>query len=421
MHKISLWLLQKPKNNTASSFMWNMVGSMSLAIGTMILTILVNRIVGDYAGGDFAMALATGQLMATIGYFEIRTYQVTDTNKEFSFNDYYATRLITNLLMILASIIYIIVKGYTLQKTWLVFLLCIYKMLDTYADVFEGEFQQNDRLDISGKSLTLRTVFSIVVLVIVLCFSKNMYISVGMAIFTSMMIIYITNIRIIHQFSKFKVNFQISTIKKILLACLPLFVSAFMSTYILNASRYAIEAYLPSNFHSKYTAIFLPVSTINLLVGFIFKPMLTSMARKWNEGKYHEFIKVIGRVLFGVGVVTIFVLIGAYFIGIPILSFLYGTELEGFKIPLLILLIGGGLNSANVILYYALSVIRRQNLILIAYLVTFVASLFIPNILTGKYLVMGAAWSFVMMMFILFIISIFFVYMSLKEESRKGY
>ena len=128
---------------------------------------------GDYAGGDFAMALATSQLMSTIGYFETRTYQVTDTKKVFSFSDYYTTRLITDLLMIVCSVVYIFFKGYSFEKSILVMMLCVYKMLDTFADVFEGEFQQNDRLDVSGKSMTIRTVFSIIALVVILFITKK--------------------------------------------------------------------------------------------------------------------------------------------------------------------------------------------------------------------------------------------------------
>ena len=173
MNKFNNWLINEPKNLSASCFFWNMIGSMSLALGTMVLTILVNRIVGDYVGGDFAMALATGQLMATIGYFETRTYQVTDSKKEFSFSDYYTIKIITNIAMIVLGIGYILIKGYDLQKSILVVLLCIYKMMDTFADVFEGQFHQSERLDISGKSLTIRTVVSILGLVVALIITKN--------------------------------------------------------------------------------------------------------------------------------------------------------------------------------------------------------------------------------------------------------
>lgn len=379
------------------------MGSLSLALGTMILTIIVNRIVGDYSGGDFAMALAAGQLMATVGYFELRTFQVTDTKKIFSFSNYFTTRIITDFLMIIFSVVYIFIKGYTLEKSFLVLILCIYKLIDTFADVFEGEFQLNNRLDISGKSLSLRTVISISSLLITLAITKNMYLASLVAIVFAITIVYLVDIRIINKFSELIFNFDFSIISRIILNCAPLFISSFMSTYIFNASRYAVENNMASNFHSRYTAIFLPVSTINLVIGFIFHPMLTKMASKWNEKKYNEFLKMILLILGGVVGVTIVALIGAYFLGIPVLSFLYATDLTEFKSALLILLIGGGLHAANISMYYALSVMRKQNWVMIMYGITFIVSLFVPNKLVLNYAINGAAWSFVIVIGVLFI------------------
>lgn len=403
MKMLSKWLLDEPKNLTASCFFWNMIGSLSLALGTMILTIIVNRIVGDYSGGDFAMALAAGQLMATVGYFELRTFQVTDTKKIFSFSNYFTTRIITDFLMIIFSVVYIFIKGYTLEKSFLVLILCIYKLIDTFADVFEGEFQLNNRLDISGKSLSLRTVISISSLLITLAITKNMYLASLVAIVFAITIVYLVDIRIINKFSELIFNFDFSIISRIILNCAPLFISSFMSTYIFNASRYAVENNMASNFHSRYTAIFLPVSTINLVIGFIFHPMLTKMASKWNEKKYNEFLKMILLILGGVVGVTIVALIGAYFLGIPVLSFLYATDLTEFKSALLILLIGGGLHAANISMYYALSVMRKQNWVMIMYGITFIVSLFVPNKLVLNYAINGAAWSFVIVIGVLFI------------------
>ncbi len=420
MNKLYHWLLDEKSNLVAQCFFWNMVGSFALALGTMVLTIGVNRIAGDYSGGDFAMALAVGQLMATIGYFETRTYQVTDTKKLFSFSDYYVTRFVTDIAMIILSMGYIFIKGYTFEKAILVFLLCIYKLIDTFADVFEGEFQQNDRLDISGKSMAIRTVFSILAILICLSITQNLYMSVLSGILVSLIVIYFTNFKIVNHFTVIKLNINLNSIGRIILECLPLFISTFMLTYILNASRYAVETYLPSNIQSKYTAIFLPVSTINLLIGFIFKPMLTSMAKKWNSQRYREFFIVIMYIFAGILGVTLIALIGAYFLGIPVLSLLYKTELTGFKSSLLILLVGGGINSANVIMYYALSVMRKQKNILLAYVITFVSSLIIPNYMTRYNGIIGAATSFTVIMSILLIISIGIFVFYLFKEKKSG-
>ena len=419
MKTIKNWLMTEPEKKMANNYIWNMLGSLSMALSTMVLTIAANRIMGDFAGGDFAMALAAGQLMATIGYFETRVYQVTDTQERYDFSDYYFSKIVTSIIMIISSIIYILIKGFTIEKSFLVFLLCVYKFMDVYADVFEGEFQLRERLDISGKSMTLRIVLSTVVLIVILYITRNLYISSLAAIIISIIIIYYANICIIPEFYSRKYTFKFNKIKNIIIDCFPLFISTFMSTYILNASRYAIEGIMPSNYHSSYTAIFLPVSVINLCVGFLFKPMLTDMARKWNYCYYEEFIKTIMMLLGGVLGVTLLVLFCGYYLGIPVLSFLYATDLNGYKLPFMILLIGGGLNSANVILYYTLSVMRKQRYVLFAYVLTFIFSLIVPNVLTQQYEVLGASFSFTLTMLVLGVILFLLVAIQFFKDIRR--
>lgn len=415
MSNLKKWLLGEPKDIIKSGFTWNTIGSFVFAISTMILTIVANRILGDYSGGEFAMALATGQLMVTIGYFETRTYQVTDTIEKYTFSDYHYTKIITNILMIICSIIYVILKGFSFKKSFLAILFCLFKMMDAYADVFEGEFQLKNRLDISGKSLTFRTVVSTLVIVIVLMITRNMYVACVFSIISCIFVIMLFNVSIIDNFSEIKRVIVPNRVKDLMIECFPLFISTFMSTYILNASRYAIEANLTSNYYSCYTAIFLPISVINLCIGIIFKPMLTSMAVKWNDSRYSEFIRIIVVVGIGIVCVTGIALLGAYILGIPVLSFLYNTDLSDYKIPLLILLVGGGLNSANVIFYYLLSVMRKQKLVLISYVLSFVFSLIVPDLLTKNFNVIGASISFLLTMMFLFIVSSFFVFIEFKR------
>lgn len=423
MKRFSAWLINEPVNLRTKCYFWNMLGSLLFALGTMVLTIVVNRIVGDYAGGDFAMALAAGQLMATIGYFEIRSYQSTDIIQKFQFSDYFYAKIIADILMVIVSIAYVFIKGYLFDKAILALLMCAYKMIDTFADVYEGEFQQKDRIDISGKSMTIRTLFSIIGLVLTLIMTKNLFLSCIVAIVIAILCVIFTNVLIIGKFSIVNYQFKFNNIMEIMHECLPLFFSNFMSTYILNSSRYAVEGLMTSNYHSKFTAIFLPVSTINLCIGFIFKPMLTSMARMWNKERYGQFIKTLVVLFVGIAGVTLVAIIAAYFLGIPVLSILYGTDLTEFKWALLILLIGGGLNALNVIVYFALTVIRKQKHIFVAYLITFIFSLIISNYFTKKFGINGAAVAFDCIMFILCFLSlfilIFFVLNAMKNHSMK--
>ena len=97
------------------------------AASTVLMLMVVTRTMGAAAGGVFSLAYAVAQQLMVIGHFEIRTYQVTDTEEVFSFGVYLAARIITTLLMIAGIIIYTLQSQglsyegmlYFLQRDWI--------------------------------------------------------------------------------------------------------------------------------------------------------------------------------------------------------------------------------------------------------------------------------------------------------------
>lgn len=401
------YILGNKQSNMAKNFGWNMIGSLLFAASTIILTIVTTRIVGESLGGDFAIALSTAQLMASIGYYEVRTIQVTDINNQFTFSDYFFHRILTNLLMMACAVIFILIKGYGLEKGCLVIIICILKLLDTFADVYEGLFQKNERLDLSGKSLAIRTIASTFVFCAVLLFTKNMYIAAAMSIIIAIVCICIFNLWLKDHFISESVQFHKQRIWRLFIECFPLFAGTFMFSYVSNASRYAIDALLSANYVAYFTAIFLPVSTINLVSGFIFKPLLTTFANKWQSETTREFMVLMARFVLMIVGITLCAIVGGYFIGLPILSLLYGIDLEAYRWDLVILLLGGGFSAFSTIEYYCLAVMRAQKSIFSGYLFAFILSLIIPNILVSYAGVQGAAIGYLILM--IAIVMFFFI------------
>lgn len=419
MRMIHALLLKKSSDiSTRNHFTWNMIGSLAFAASTIILTILTTRIMGDSYGGEFAIALATGQVMASIGYYEVRTIQVTDIRNTFAFDDYFYHRLLTNIIMLLCSIGFIISKGYTFDKASLIFLVCIWKMLDTFADVYEGLFQKSERLDIAGKSLSIRTILTTCIFIIVLMFSQNMYLASLLSIASSLLCIYLLNIGLRKEFVAHKLKLDVQKIKQLCIDCFPLFAGVFMFTYIANASRYAIDEVLNANMVAYFTAIFLPVSTINLVSGFIFKPLLTTLAVRWNKDTNRQFIGLILKFFGIIVLLTLTAIAGAYVLGIPVLSLVYGIDLADFKGELLILLIGGGCSAFSTIEFYCLAVMRHQMSIFVCYLIVFLTSLILPMYFVQTYGISGGAWSYTILMFLIAVCFGLCIFYSIAKRKR---
>lgn len=394
---VAKYIIKSKTPNAKDNYLWYAMGSGFYALSTLIMTIVVSRTVGEQIGGMFAIGLSLAQIFMTIVGYEVRIYQVTDVNNEFSFGQYFTFRVLMCILGVVASVGYSLINNYSLLKMQIVVLLCVYKIIEAFSDVFEGEFQKNDRIDISGKSMFFRTVFSVVGLVLGLVITKKIVLSLTIMITAEIVCVLFFNLMPTQEFTKVRWIPDIKSIVKLLVICGPLALSSFLNNYIINCSKIAIDNTMSDEFQLYYSAVFMPNMVINLFSGIIFKPMQVTMAISYDRREYKKFGHVIFRMIGIIAGFTLICVAGASILGIPVLSLLYGVDLTPYKKVLLMLLMAGGLNAINVILYYILTIMRKQNLIAIIYLlVAAVSLLFVENI-TRTHGLTGAALSYVIL------------------------
>ncbi|GIC30198.1 hypothetical protein SUT328_09190 [Streptococcus parasuis] len=86
----------------------------------------------------------------------------------------------------------------------------------------------------------------------------------------------------------------------------------------------------------------------------------------------------------------IFVLIGGYFIGLPILGLVFGVNLLSYKTVFMILLVGGLFNLFATLIDNIMTIYRKQRLLLLANIVSFIVSKLITTNLVNRYGLIGA-------------------------------
>ena len=398
--KVRRWILGADRDHAKDNFLWNMIGSVLYAAATILLVRLTRGAAGTGAGADFNIAFKTGQILLTVGYFEIRPFQVTDVKNEYSFQDYLSLRVITCALMAVLGFLYPAVSGEEGERFALFALLCLYKLMDGAADVFEGEFQKNGRMDLAGKSVAFRTVFSVAVYGIALYLTRDVVFSVCVMVAAAAAGVLLFDVTLIGCFARLALSFDGQRLKRLVRSTFFLFIGSILCLYIFNASNYAVDAvYQGADAASEdiryvYACIFMPTSVINLASGFVFKPTLTTMAAHYVEGRLKAFGSLVGKLLLGVAALTALALAGGALLGIPVLSLIYGYDLNGYLPELLVLILGGGFNAAGIILYYAMTVMRRQRGILASYVLVALATLLVSGWSVRNYGLMGAAVSY---------------------------
>ena len=162
-------------NNFRKNFIWNICGTSLNAFNSLFFLIIVTRINGLENAGIFTLAFSTACILYVIGIYSGRIFQVTENGK-ITDKDYIASKIITTIIMVIISILFVVVKGYSLYKSSIFILLCIYKALEAFSETFYAILQKNEELYKVGKSLFFKSLIAIVLFLVVDSVLKNIII-----------------------------------------------------------------------------------------------------------------------------------------------------------------------------------------------------------------------------------------------------
>ena len=419
-----LWAVNE-KNIQKYSVFWNVMSSGINSVVSMFLLLVVTRTVGVVQAGIFSLGFSTAQMMLTIGNYGMRNFQVTDLKNKYSMKTYLTSRIVTNLLMMIISIAFVLLEAYSCEKAVVTLLLCSLKATDAFDDIYGGIYQKNGRLDISGKLMSLRIISYVLVFLLFLSFSHNLILACIGAVVTSGISLFFLIRSTKNIFDLECPTFISKDVYFLLKECFPLCCSTFLLLYIGNAPKYAIDNYLSDTLQACYNYLFMPCFIINLFVGFALQPLLLKLSKCWIYNQNKKFIKLCVTIYLGaLGISMITVLVGRC-IGGQLLSLVFGIDLTHFRNELTILLLGGAFYAFSVISQVILTVMRKQNYLFGCYGIASVMAFFISDLLVEKMGIIGASFSYTIVAGMLFLMQMVMILVFYKRaedyEENKFY
>ena len=413
------WLIKEDDIGKQSVF-WNMMSSGLNSIVSMLLLWVVTLLNGVSDAGIFSLGFSTSQMMLTIGNYGMRNYQATDVTNKYSIKVYEASRIVTNIIMMVSVLGFVWFEGYYFEKALITILLCLLKVTDAFDDVYGGYYQVKGRLDIAGKIMSIRIGAYVLGFILTLIFTHSLILSCLISIIISsiVLILLIHSTKIIIPLEK--PSFQWNGIWNLLTECFPLCISAFLLIYMGNAPKYAIDTYLTAKDQAYYTYLFMPCFVTNLFVGFALQPLLVRLSKSWVHKEYRKFIKLCGLIFAGALIISTIIIIGGAILGCPILSIVFGVSLSAYTNVLVVLLIGGAFFAFAVIEQVILTVMRRQVYLLIGFGIASVIAMLISGILVEKFALLGAAYAYTISAGALFLVLAFMIFIFLYLEKKKN-
>lgn len=394
MKKINNWIenVDGEKGILRRATGWNLVASLVNASMTAIIIFFMSRTGQAELAGIFSIATAIAYQVQAIGFFGVRNFHITDVQNQFSFSDYAYINIFSSVIMIGSLLFIIFHNEYSTDKAIIVLIYSLFRALDIYEALFHDEYQRKGRIDIGLILQTIRYLISLTVLIALLLLSKNMILSILGALLISIILIFVQNRYFYSKFGCFLEKIDVKKIKKLFWICLPICVSGFISMYLTNAPKYSIDAVLNDQIQGIFAILFVPVFTINLLSTVIYRPYISQISQEWADKNKSVFLKLIGKQLFIILLLTLLITGFGYLIGLKWLEIIYSTDLSHYMSEFLILLIGGGLNTLSVFLSQILIIVGYYQWNLIIYVFSMIFTVAFGNFLVADQNVLGAAF-----------------------------
>ena len=392
-------------HRTTRDYICNSIGNGAWGMLFPVLTVVATQLVGAEEAGMLSMAMVVGQLLLFVANFGARTYQVSDVDEMQSFLDYQIHRLITCAFMLVVGLIYIRIRGYAEPMASICTGVFLFRLVDGLADVYEGRLQQKDKLYLAGISQAVRCGLAIVAFSVVLLITRNLsWASFAMAIGAAASFVLLTLPVTFFETDR-SLPWSANGIKELFVNCLPLFLALFLYNLVDSVPKFAIEGALSYDNQLYYNALYFPAHAILMAVGLVYKPQLVRLANIWADREQHRRFDIIVLVMLGIiAGVTLVVALFMNWIGIPLMTFLYGVNFERFRSLATIMVITGGVCAVLDFLYQIITVLREQGSVTRIYLIGFAFAVPISILLVSYAKLAGAVMASLVSMSILLVL-----------------
>lgn len=332
------------ENNMKKNVIWNMLGTGLNAFISLFLMIMITRINGLNDAGIFSFSFSMACLLYMIGIYAGRIYQVTDTTN-ISNKEFIANRALTCIIMILLTIMFLLVKRYSIYKTTIFMFLSIYKAIEAFSDVLYGIMQKEEKLENAGKSYFIKSLLTIFIFLIVDLLTHSLILSCVSIVIATVAVTLLYDLNIVTKLTSLKEKINYSNVNKILKEGFIVFVITFITVFMVNIPKYVIDQYLSDEIQAIFGIIIMPATVISLFSQFIIHPVLTTITKLCNKNNYVELKKLMYKIMLMIFVIGLICSFGGYLIGIPVLELVYGVDLKIYRINLFVILIASTISA----------------------------------------------------------------------------
>lgn len=413
--------------NVRKSFLnkvsWTLASNIIYAATQFFILSAIAKIGGVEEVGIFTLALAICSPVFLFLNLKLRSIILTDQENQNSFSEFFYLREYTGYL----GILFVAVIGWLLNLDLYIYvsllILALSKFFEMKIDLFIGYYQKSKRYDVAAKSIILRGTSSLISVVIIYFYTRNMVFVMASMLISNLIFYYFYDKRIIEKtlLLNHRKRPKFKKLNKLFVFALPLGISTVIGSLSTSFPRMIIE----NKLGLYELGIFSGLSYL-LVIGGTFlsaiSPVVTpKLASYGSNHDFAAFASLLKKLVFFGFLVALMLNVTFAFFGKEIISIVFSEEYAKHYKVLMIIVFGVTFLYSSVFLGTALTALRVfkfQPLINGLGLIALVISSFL---LIDKFQLIGMAYAVVINYFVVsigYLSAIIFVIKSMKEKKN---
>lgn len=372
---------------------WTFLGYVVYVLCQWGMLVVLAKLVSPEGVGRFALGLAVTAPMVLFANLGLRPFQATDAERRYDFADYLGLRLLTTLLALLAIAGVTVLAGYERETALVILVVGLAKCFEAISDIFYGLLQQREEMERIAKSMMLKGVLSLAVLVLLVYATKSVIWGVaGLAtVWALILATYDLRSGVLLLGSFPRPRWMLGRIREMALLSLPLGVSAVLISLNANIPRYVVQHYSGERELGIFAAMAYPLAAGTIVVGALAQSASPRLARYYVDRDHAAFrlllLKLVG---FGATLGSLVLLVVAT-LGGEILSLIYTPEYADFTSAFVWLAVAASISYAAAFLVPGMTAARSLRAQIPLFIGVAGATFVVSFVLTPSLGILGAA------------------------------
>lgn len=310
------------KNNS----IWNLFGSMMYALTQWGILIAIAKLGSPEMVGIFTLALAITAPMVLLFRFNLRSVVVSDSEEEYTFNDYYTLRIISTVVFVISIAIITLFYLPNWEIIMIIIIFSLSRAIESVSDILHGQMQRYGRLDITAKSRIIKGLISLIVFVSAMYITESLIISISAYFLSWLIVLIIYDYPKASQFTVIKYNYNKKIMKNLFKLSIPLGIAQLISSLSGNIPRYILEYFEGPVVLGFYGSIMVIIAAGDNFVTAISAAVLPRLSKLYYNKELIKYLKLVLKFMILIIIASLIVIISVKLYGEEILTIIYTPE-----------------------------------------------------------------------------------------------